>query len=211
MSRSFALVTAAAAAFGAALPSASGALIDFSSVPVNTPADGLVVGDATFSASSLPVFLGDPAIVTDNTLYQYVQGNYLIGTAAADNLLAVDFASPVTGISFGFAGPTALPEILTASVTLFGDGGVNLGVFHFDTDTITNDGNGGPAFVQEGLADLSSVTDPVTRMEITFAFSLPFSQSYKFDNLSYTAVPAPSGALALGAGALAMLRRRRHA
>src|SRR5690606_34064297 len=72
MSRSFALVTAAAAAFGAALPSASGALIDFSSVPVNTPADGLVVGDATFSASSLPVFLGDPAIVTDNTLYQYV-------------------------------------------------------------------------------------------------------------------------------------------
>lgn len=204
-------LAAAAMGLAAASSTASAAVVDFSSVPIATQANGLVIGDASFSASSLPVFLGDPAIVTDNTQFQYVDGHYLIGTATAGNFLAVDFANPVTDITFGFAGPTALPEVLTASVTLFGEGAVNLGTFPFDTDTVTNDMNGSIAFVQEGLANLTGVTDPVSRMEITFTFSLPFSQSFKFDNLSYTAVPAPSAALTLATGALMMTRRRRDA
>lgn len=182
-------------------------LIDFSTVAPGTAANGLVIDDASFTTSSLPVFLGDPAIVTDNTAFNYVAGNYLIGTATAGNWLAVDFAQPVTGITFGFSGPTAFPEVLTAAVTLFDASSTQIGVFNFDTDTVTNDMNGGPAFVQEALADLTGVATPVARMEIVFTFSLPFSQSYKFDNLAYV-VPTPATALLLPA-ALVTTRRRR--
>lgn len=186
---------------------ARGALIDFSTIAPSTPANGLVIDDATFSTSSLPVFLGDPAIVTDNTQFLYLQNNYLIGTAQPGNWLAVDFAQPVTGITFGFAGPTALPELLTASVTLFDASSDTIGMFDFGTDTLTNNMSGGPVFVLEGFADLTGVATPVSRMEIVFTFALPFSQSFKFDNLAYV-VPAPASALLLPA-ALVSFRRRR--
>lgn len=188
---------------------ASAANIDFESVAPGTLVDGLVIGDATFTASSLPVFLGDPSIVTDNTQFMYLSDHFLIGTASAGNFLAVDFAQPVTGLSFGFAGPIGLPEVLTADVTLFDVDSQAIGMYSFDTDTLTNDMYGSNAFVLEGLADLSGVAVGVSRMEVVFTFSLPFSQSYKLDNLTYAPVPAPSAAM-IGLVAVPVVLRRRR-
>lgn len=198
-----------AAAVLVAAGSAMGTVIDFESVAPGTAADGLVIGDATFETSSLPVFLGDPAIVTDNTQFMYLSDHFLIGTASAGNFLAVDFAQPVTGLSFGFAGPIGLPEPLNASVTLYDSNSQSIGVYSFDTDTLTFDMYGSNANVLEGLADLTGVGTPVSRMEVVFTFSLPFSQSYKFDNLSYTPIPVPSVLGIAAIGAPLLLRRRR--
>ena len=206
--RAFVSGLSVAAVMGGA-GSARGVIIDFESVVPGTAADGLVVGDATFETSSLPVFLGDPEIITDNTQFMYLSDHFLIGTASAGNFLGVDFAQPVTGISFGFAGPIGLPEPLNASVTLYDANSQIIGVYSFDTDTLTFDMYGSNANVLEGLADMTGVGTPVSRMEVIFTFSLPFSQSYKFDNLSYTPIPAPSALAVAFIGAPVLLRRRR--
>lgn len=192
--------------------SAGADVIDFEGITAGTTLDGLTIGNATFTTSSLGGFLGDPAVFDDGLDFLYLNRNYVLGTAAAGNFIRIDFAQAVTDISFGFGGPIALPEITTANVTLYDDGGGVIAVRAFESDTNTPDLNGGrpgDPFVLEGLADLSDVTDTVSAMEIVFEFALPFSQSYKFDNLAFTPIPGPGSAVLLAAGIAAAARRRR--
>lgn len=200
---------AAFAAIGTALAAtASADVIDFESTANSTPIDGLTIGAATFTSSSLSGTWGNPFVADDSVVYAYVANNYLIGSCATGNWLNIAFDGPVTDVGFGFSGPTALPENMTADITLYDAGGGVIATTSFVSDTVTNDMNGGPAFVQEGWADLSSY-GAISAMRVEFTFALSFSQTYKFDNLTYTPVPAPASALGV-AGLVAVSARRRR-
>jgi len=200
---------AALAAIGTILTGTAAAdVIDFESVANGTPIAGLTIGAATFTSSSLPDNWGNPYVADDSVVYAYVDNSYLIGSCAEGNWLNIAFDGPVTGVGFGFSGPTALPEDMVAAVTLYDAGGGVIANTSFVSDTITNNMNGGPAFVQEGWADLSSY-GAISAMRVEFTFALSFSQTYKFDNLTYTPVPAPASAFGLAGLAAVGARRRR--
>lgn len=200
---------AAFAAIGMTLTTTARAeVVGFDSLTPGTAIDGVSVGGATFSASSLDGTWGNPFVAEDPSSYSYVNERYLIGSTETGNWLRVDFDTAVFDVGFGFSGPTALPEDMTADVTLYDAGGAMIGTASFVSDTITSDLNGGPAFVQEGWADLSAYGE-ISRMDVVFTFALPFSQTYKFDNLTFTPVPAPASAFGLIAMAALGARRRR--
>ncbi len=188
---------------------AGAGVVDFESVVTGTPVNGLAVDGASFTASSLDAFWGDPTVVAESAVYNYVAGHYLIGTTAPGNWLGITFDAPVTGLGFGFSGPTALPFDMTAHVTLYDALGTLIGSESFVSDTITNNQNGGPAFIFEGWADLSSYAG-VGRLDVVFSFDSPNTATYKFDNLTFTPVPGPASVAAL-VGLLASGGRRRTA
>ena len=196
--RRLGLVTLSLAALAAAAPTSARAdTIDFTELPVNTSVNGATVKGVTFKFTVNGALSPDARFtnVGPNTTPISKEPNL---EASSLGVLTFDFATPVRDLGFALVGNTQSPSPNAFTVTLFDTAGgsstrdiaiANLGVFagaRFD-DTA------GRSFVR-------AVVDPNPSAGPRFIV----------DNLTFTPVPEPGALMAMPAGALALLRRRRH-
>jgi hypothetical protein len=147
--------------------------ITFDEVPIDTPVDGLVIGDVTFGFSS------SDATVTDTGpgIQVFVQAPNIEGDASG--ILTLDFANPsfqVLSISYGFALDTGTPVDPGTTVEIFDASENSLGVFTAPAQAV------GVQFV-EGFVRADSET-PIASAEISFANST--NSRFAFDFLTYS-------------------------
>lgn len=215
--------TAYAGEFGPGGPT----VITFESIPAGTLADGLEIGNVTFS-SWLPVAargtnpnasIGFFPITTPDTGGKGIGGN-------TDRLLGLNFRTPVSSLAFGFAlqgsnwiGDGSVREAVT--VELFDPEGGFLGSYSMDAQPAFPDDRGGGAEyasarfsmggMRIGSANVSFPSEQ-TPVDVPLRSNSPIDRFF-FDNLSFSvdAIPLPSPALmgALGLGGVVAIRRRR--
>jgi hypothetical protein len=145
--------------------------ITFDEVSIDTPVDGLEIGDVTFGFSS------SDATVTDTGpgIQVFVQAPNIEG--AASGILTLDFANPSSlSISYGFALDTSIPSDPGTTVEIFDASENSLGVFTAPAQAV------GVQFV-EGFVTAVSTT-PIASAEISFATST--NSRFAFDFLTYS-------------------------
>lgn len=153
-------------------PAGSGTTITFDEdgVVLDTPVNGLVIGNVTFGFSS------SDATVTDTGpgIQAFVQAPNIEGDPSGT--LTLEFANPPLWIEYGFALNTDTPVDPGTTVEIFDESENSLGVFTAPAlDT-------GFTFV-EGFVAAASAT-PIASAEITFATST--NSRFAFDLLTFS-------------------------
>lgn len=207
------VLSVASAACLASGASAANTTIDFESVALGTPTNGLVQPGVSFAydrfgapspSSTVQNFLNGPPFVT---------GNAIIGDLFEAEL-KLDFSTPVTSLSYGFAISRSGFVADASTIQVFDPMGGSLGSFSVDGDSVVFRGIAETTRGENSVSGLG----PIGSAIVTFNFnSTDLDRSvpiFAFDNLTFsTAVPLPTGA-AMGLAALVPLsaiRRRRSA
>jgi PEP-CTERM motif/Beta-galactosidase second all-beta domain len=145
----------------------------------NQPVDGLSFNGVTFHFTISGVASLDSFYHASNGgVEHYVQDPSLEGNSLG--VLTLDFATPTSGLQFGFARSATVPMSPGLQVSLF-DGSLNpLGTFNVDSSVFIT--------FSEGLFT-SNLT--IGRAALSFP-NAPVAPRFAIDNLTFTPVPEPS-------------------
>lgn len=211
MKSTAAFLALASASLGASTSLAANTTIDFESVALGTPTNGLVQPGVSFAYDKF----GAPSVYSSIQSYlngpPFVTGNAIVGDLT-EGELKLDFSTPVNSLSYGFALSRAGFVADASTIEVFDPMGSSLGSFSVDGDSDLFRGIPQTTRGENSVSGLG----PIGSAVVTFNFSSPdldrSAPVFAFDNLTFsTAIPLPTGAAMglAGLGLLGAVRRRR--
>jgi hypothetical protein len=197
--RRLAVVAAVASVLSASPATTRAETIDFTELPPNTSADGVTVKGVTFGFTLDGVHSRDarftlvgPGVTTISTAPN-LEANAL-------GVLSLSFATPVRDLAFSFLANTQSSSPNGFTLTLFDTNG---GISTKDVATANLGLYSGARFADAtSRSFVGAVIDPNSSASPPPRFII--------DNLTFTPVPEPGALLALPAGAVVLLQRRRR-